>query len=75
MIELDRWHYRLHRVTGAMALHWRKATAADLAAWAHELSAITVEMERAATASGPCGQPDRAAPPDSNAPRAGHENR
>jgi hypothetical protein len=31
MIDLNEWHRAIHRVTGAMALRFNKATAADLA--------------------------------------------
>ena len=63
VIEIDLWHVRLHRVTGAMAIRCRRATANDLAEWAAELAAIAAEMLKA---SAPSDAADRTAPSDTD---------
>ena len=75
MIDLNPWHRRLHRITGAMALTWCRTTIADLDTWTRELRAIAVEMEiqRAATlkASAPSAPPDHRALPETDDPGVG----
>ena len=50
MIDLRRWHHDVHQVSGGMALHFNKATAADLVQWAKALRAIADEMVAAVEA-------------------------
>ena len=45
VIDLNRWHHALHQVTGAMALRFNKANAADLECWAAMLRTVAGEME------------------------------
>jgi hypothetical protein len=75
MIDLNPWHRRLHRITGAMALHWCRVTATDLEQWSRELRGIAGEMQVAATANGQRAPSDQASSPETNDPRVEHENR
>ena len=52
VIDLNRWHYTVHQVSGGMALNFNKATPADLKEWIRMLRAIADEMEAAAKATG-----------------------
>jgi hypothetical protein len=72
VIDLNDWHRRLHRVTSSMALHWCRATSAELARWGRELQAIADDM--AAKANAPLAPVDQAAPRETGDPRAAHEN-
>jgi hypothetical protein len=47
-IDLREFHYRLHGVTGSMAIAWCRATPADLLVWADALRAIADAMAAAA---------------------------
>jgi hypothetical protein len=42
---LTKGHHAIHQVTGGMALHFNRATAADLERWAETLRAVAGEME------------------------------
>lgn len=46
--DLNDWHRRLHRTTGAMALHWNRASAAELLQWVIELRTVAAQMTGAA---------------------------
>jgi endogenous inhibitor of DNA gyrase (YacG/DUF329 family) len=48
MIDLNRWHYAIHQVTGDMALQFNRAAASDLERWAKELRTVADEMEATA---------------------------
>jgi len=67
-IDLNGWHRQLHQITGTMALHWCRASAAELVQWGRELREIAGEMQAAAlqapTATVPGDAADQAAPPD-----------
>lgn len=43
-IDLHRWHRDLHQVTGRMALHFNRATTADLYEWSAELTSVAEQM-------------------------------
>ena len=43
--DLNKWHHALHLVTGSMALHFNRATAADLERWANALREVVDEMD------------------------------
>jgi hypothetical protein len=43
--DLNKWHHAVHQVTGSMASHFNKATAADLERWAKMLREVAEEME------------------------------
>jgi hypothetical protein len=43
--DLSEWHHAIHLVTGSMALHFNKATAADLERWANALREVADEMD------------------------------
>jgi endogenous inhibitor of DNA gyrase (YacG/DUF329 family) len=45
MIDLNRWHHRIHQVTGEMAIRFNRATPIDLACWAMVLRTVAAEME------------------------------
>ena len=44
VIDLNKWHHVLHRVTGDMSLKFNGATTADLARWGEALRAVAEEM-------------------------------
>ena len=45
MIDLNRWHHAIHKITGSMALKFNKATPADLSRWTLALRTVAGEME------------------------------
>jgi hypothetical protein len=45
VIDLNCWHHAIHRVTGAMAVKFNRATPADLERWARMLRIVADEME------------------------------
>jgi hypothetical protein len=45
MFDLNAWHHAVHQVTGAMALRFNRASAADLQRWAVMLRAVAMEMD------------------------------
>jgi hypothetical protein len=51
MVDLNDWHYRLHRVTGGMALAFVRASAGDLRGWAETLRGVADEMDAASLAA------------------------
>ena len=47
VIDLNRWHYAVHQVSGGMATHFNRATPEDLQKWAGMLRKVAEEMETA----------------------------
>jgi hypothetical protein len=45
VIDLNAWHHAIHRVTGAMALRFNRATPADLQTWGRQLRAVADAMQ------------------------------
>jgi hypothetical protein len=52
MFDLNAWHHGIHQVTGAMALRFNRATAADLQRWAEMLRVVAAEMDAAVAGAG-----------------------
>jgi hypothetical protein len=44
-IDINKMHHTVHQVSGDMALHFNKATDADLKRWAKALREVADEME------------------------------